>query len=118
MIFVIEDDGDWRECILKYLKNYDVRVFGNGLEAVEALKDGLPDIVFLDILLDGPDGFTVLNELQSYEDTAKIPVVVVSGTNLDDKDLSEYGVVRILNKNIMTPEDVTGIVRWIYEQKQ
>ena len=44
-------------------------------------------MIFLDILLTGPDGFTFLNELISYSDTAKIPIVIVSSLDFSGKDL-------------------------------
>ena len=65
----------------------------------------------MDILLTGPDGFTFLNELVSYTDTAKIPVVVVSSLDFSKHDLSVYGVVGILDKVTMLPQEITGYVR-------
>ena len=63
-------------------------------------------LIFLDILLDGPDGFTLLNELASYPDTCKIPIVIVSSLYLKESDLSSYNVVGILSKDSMTPGDI------------
>ena len=106
MIFVIDDDEIMAECIARWAGS-DVRIFPNAIEAMEAISDGaMPNLIFLDILLDGPDGFSFLNELASYDDTAKIPVVVVSSLDLTKQNLSEYGVVRVLNKDTMTPEDI------------
>ncbi|MBQ3263998.1 response regulator [Candidatus Saccharibacteria bacterium] len=83
-----------------------VRIFGDAVAAMEAISDGaMPDLIFLDILLTGPDGFTFLNELVSYTDTARIPVVVVTSLEIQH-DLSDYGVVGILNKDTMTPAEV------------
>ena len=70
-----------------------------------------PNLIFLDILLTGPDGFTFLNELASYSDTSKIPVVVISSLNLKGKDLSDYGVVGVLNKDTLTPKEVENYVK-------
>ena len=106
MIFVIDDDEIMAECIGNAVRG-EVLKFSNGYDAMNAIIEGkIPDLIFLDILLDGPDGFTLLNELISYDDTAKIPVVVVTSLNLADKDLSVYGVVEILSKDEMTPKDI------------
>ena len=51
-----------------------------------------------------------MNELLSYSDTGKIPVVIVTSLSLDDKDLSEYGVVGVLNKDTMKPEEIFSYV--------
>lgn len=110
MIFVIDDDEIMAECIARACKGRETRIFGNAIEAMNVISDGvMPELIFLDILLDGPDGFTFLNELISYEDTVKIPVVIV--TSLDIRvDLSVYGVKGILKKDEMTPEDIR---KWI-----
>ncbi|MBR2709185.1 response regulator [Candidatus Saccharibacteria bacterium] len=106
MIFVIDDDEIMAECIARWAKD-KVKKFTNAIEAMNAISDGvLPDLIFLDILLDGPDGFTFLNEMVSYNDTAKIPVVVVSSLDLSKYNLAEYGVVRVLSKDTMVPADI------------
>lgn len=107
MIFVIDDDEIMAECIANAILDYEVLKFSNAIEAMNAIIDGkMPDLIFLDILLDGPDGFTLLNELISYNDTARIPVVVVTSLDMTDKDLSVYGVVEVLSKDEMTPRDI------------
>ena len=110
MIFVIDDDEVMAECIAKAI-DQEVRIFTNAINAMnEIVEDKIPDMIFLDILLDGPDGFTFLNELVSYTDTAKIPVVVVSSLDFTNRDLSTYGVVGVLNKDSMKPGDIKGYV--------
>ncbi len=106
MIFVIDDDEIMAECVARATKR-EVQVFSNAIVAMQKITEGeLPELIFLDILLDGPDGFTFLNELVSYEDTAKIPVVIVSSLDFSKKDLSMYGVVGILNKDTMEPKEI------------
>lgn len=130
MIYVIDDDEIMAECIAracktKGLKKVDqirdkvidrssereVRMFTNGIEAMAAISGGeLPKLIFLDILLDGPDGFTLLHELVSYADTAQVPVVVVSSLELPAEELTPYGVVGVINKDKMTPREVREYV--------
>ncbi len=106
MIFVIDDDEIMAECIARGCQPHSAKIFHNAIEAMNALDQDFPDLIFLDILLDGPDGFTFLNELASYTDTANIPIVIVSSLDLSGHDLSSYGVVGILNKDNMTPQEV------------
>lgn len=114
MIFVIDDDKVMAECVRRAVKQVTpkqtVQIFSNAIEATAALNDELPDLIFLDVLLDGPDGFTFLHELVSYNDTAKIPVVLISSLNLESQDLSDYGVAGILNKDTMKPQDIQKFV--------
>lgn len=108
MIFVIDDDEIMAECIARAC-GAGTQIFQNAYAAMNAIVDGtIPDLIFLDILLDGPDGFTFLNELITYDDTAKIPVVIVTSLELNN-DLNVYGVVEILNKTTMTPNDIKRI---------
>lgn len=110
MIFVIDDDEIMAECIARTVGG-EVKVFSNAIEAMHAISDGvMPELIFLDILLDGPDGFALLHELVSYSDTAQIPVVVVSSLDLEKEDLSAYGVVGVLNKASMTPQEIKEYV--------
>ena len=110
MIFVIDDDKIMAECIARACEPREVAVFANAIDAVNELNDGLPDLIFLDILLDGPDGFTFLNDIVSYADTAQIPVVIVSSLDFAERDLTNYGVVGILDKNKMTPQEIKDYV--------
>lgn len=107
MIYVIDDDEIMAECIRDACGSLVTRVFSNAIDAMNAISDGeVPNLIFLDILLTGPDGFTFLNELVSYQDTEKIPIVVVSSLDFKDQNMDNYGVVGVLNKDSMKPEDI------------
>ncbi len=112
-IYIIDDDEMFADCIelaiKKDIENLEIKKFKNALDAMNCL-DKLPSLIFLDILLPGADGFTFLNELTSYPDTAKIPVVLVTSLNLPETDLSIYGIKGILNKETMKPSEVTDYV--------
>ncbi|MBQ3352103.1 response regulator [Candidatus Saccharibacteria bacterium] len=121
MIYIIDDDKMMADCIVREVAAvYDdeVRVFTNGVEAISALDNGVPELIFLDILLDGPDGFTFLNEISSYSDTEQIPVVVVSSLNLADAELSDYGVVKVLDKSMMVPADIKKCVEKYIDERR
>ena len=112
MIFVIDDDEIMGECVARACGEREVRIFRNAIEAMGVISEGgVPDLVFLDILLDGPDGFTFLNEMVSYGDTAAIPVVIVSSLDLSGRDLSAYGVVGVLSKDTMRPVEILEYVK-------
>lgn len=112
-IFIIEDDPDFAEIYQKHLvRNFPeipVRIFYNAIEANVAFselnEEELPSLIILDILLTGPDGFTLLNELLSYPETSQIPVLLISSLNLGQMSLQAYNVRTILNKETFTPAD-------------
>ena len=112
-IFIIEDDPDFAEIYQKHLTRYfpeiPQQVFYNVIEANAAFselsEEELPSLIILDILLTGPDGFTLLNELLSYPETSQIPVLLISSLNLGQMSLQAYNVRAILNKETFTPAD-------------
>lgn len=118
LAYVIEDNEIMSELFSRYLKGVcETKVFHDAISAINSISTDKPDMIFLDILLTGPDGFTFLNEIVSYEDTAKIPVVLVTSLDLKTENLENYNVVKILKKEELIPDDMKNIAREILEQK-
>lgn len=113
-ILIIDDDQMMAECfacVLKTIRDCEISICANAIAAMELLDHQFPDLIILDILLDGPDGFSFLNELISYRDTMKIPVIVISSLNLQRQNLSHYGVVGILQKETMMPAQLLTLAQ-------
>ena len=118
-ICIIEDDPDFAEIYQKHLaRNFTetpVRIFYNAIEANAAFselsEEELPSLIILDVLLTGPDGFTLLNELLSYPETSQIPVLLISSLSLGQMSLHAYNVRAILNKETFTPADFVSQVQ-------
>lgn len=106
MIYIIDDDYMMARCLARYLRPEETRIFGNAIEAIQNIDEDAPSLIFLDVLLDGPDAFTFLNEIVSYEETARIPVVIVTSLDLNPDGLKSYGVRKVLKKETLTPEEV------------
>ena len=103
MILVIDSDRVFGDCIVRTLEKngFKVRLFGDAISAMGAISEiGAPDLVFLDVMLTGPNGFTFLNEMASYADTFEVP------KDFAKFDLKAYGVVGTLDKYVMVPKDV------------
>lgn len=84
-ILVIEDE----ESLIKNLRmaledDYKILSSTTGKEGIKKAKSESPDLILLDLLLPGVDGFEVLKTLKSDEETEPIPVLVL--TNLGDKE--------------------------------
>ncbi len=79
-IFVVDDEKDIQE-ILKVnlsLQNLDVATFSSGEEALAALKNGLPDLILLDVMMDGMDGFEFCKTLRANDAYRDIPIIFLS----------------------------------------
>lgn len=92
-------------------RSFSCQIFPDAISAMTEIEQKLPDLLLLDVLLSGPDGFTLLNELGSYADTAEIPIIIVTSLNLSLRDLSYYNVTAVLNKATMTPALIQKVVR-------
>ena len=120
-VFIIEDDAEMAECIalaVRQIKDTEVEIFSNVIAAINAFSADVPQLIFLDILLDGPDGFTLLNELNSYTDTVEIPIIIASSLALPKRDLLAYNVAQVLDKETMTPRQIIDAVQDALNLKQ
>ncbi len=82
--------------------------FLNSLSNFLKINKRLPDLILLDILLEGHSAFALLNELQSYADTARIPVVVCSdlADELEMESLKHFNVRDIFEKSQFQPREL------------
>jgi len=81
-ILVVDDDPDMRLVIASVLssRSYQVIEGCDGHEALQLLKEEKPDLMLLDLLMPGMDGFAVIKELRSSQDKGypHVPVLVIS----------------------------------------
>lgn len=93
-ILIIEDDKFLRKLIDKKLteEGLGVSKVANGKEGLKTAKEKKPDLILLDLVLPGMNGFEVLSQLKkdSEESIRKIPVIVLS--NLGQKEEVEKGM--------------------------
>ncbi|MDR1024704.1 MAG: response regulator transcription factor [Treponema sp.] len=80
IIYLVEDDAGIRELVIYTLRNtgFEARGFVCGEELWPALREQLPSLVILDIMLPGEDGLVILKRLRSGETTKKLPVMMLT----------------------------------------
>lgn len=64
-------------------EGFDVQTVADGDEAYEAAVRNCPDVLVLDIMMPGRDGYTVLRDLRLNPATAEVPVVLLSAKATD-----------------------------------
>ena len=107
-IYAVEDDAAIRQLYIYALENeFDCFCFEGGGPFFEAVFKNLPDLILLDIMLPGDDGFTLLSKLKNEKTTSHIPVIMVSakgeeiskvkGLNMgaDDYIAKPFGVLEL-----------------------
>lgn len=91
-ILVVEDDKFLRELIVQKLNKEDFEVLEavDGEEGIKKIIEEKPDLILLDLILPGIDGFEVLTKMKENPTVAQIPVIILS--NLGQKDDIEKGL--------------------------
>jgi len=91
-ILIIEDDKFLRELIAQKLlkEDYGVSEAVDGEEGIRKIKEEKPDLILLDLILPGIDGFEVLTRMRDDPEISSIPVIILS--NLGQKEDVERGL--------------------------
>ena len=83
LVLVVDDDSDTRE-LCDYLlerAGYERAVAASGEEAVSILETRTPQLIVLDLSMPGMDGWSVAAMVRKHEQTARIPILVMTGLN-------------------------------------
>ena len=85
MIYIVEDDANIRQMESYALKNsgFEVAEFANAAEFWRACETQLPELLLLDIMLPGEDGFALLQKLRNQPQTHDIPVIIVTAKSTE-----------------------------------
>ncbi|MDP2910267.1 MAG: response regulator [bacterium] len=116
-ILVVEDDKFLRELISQKLlkEGYDIVEAVDGEKGIENARKERPDLVLLDLILPGIDGFEVLAKLKADPKLSNIPVIILSnlGQKTDIEKGIEMGAVDYLIKAHFTPGEIIEKIKAI-----
>jgi excisionase family DNA binding protein len=81
LILLVDDDERVRELVRVNLEfeGYSVREAGSADEGLAAVEDAPPDLILLDVMMPGVDGWEMLRRVQERHGAGAIPVVMFSG---------------------------------------
>jgi diguanylate cyclase (GGDEF)-like protein len=85
-ILAVDDEKTNLLVLNHILAEYTIVTAASGTEALERAAEDKPDLILLDIIMPGIDGFEVLKRLKANEETAAIPVIIVTGLSGDDDE--------------------------------
>ena len=82
-VLVVDDNKQNLELLLAYLEDVDCRTIAaaDGLEAIDIVRQTLPDLILLDVMMPKMSGFEVCRRLKNDPKTADIPIIMVTALN-------------------------------------
>lgn len=112
-ILVVDDAPINLEIITTELtkRGYDVLVARSGLEAIERAESSRPDLILLDVLMPGIDGFETCRRLKLGEATRDIPVIFMTALTATDDKIEGFrvGAVDYVTKPLNVTEVATRV---------
>src|SRR3989338_207300 len=114
-ILFVEDEELFSGLLMEYLQKagFKVTLAKDGIEALQRLKDIVPDLVLLDLFLPYLNGFEVLHHVRSNPATAFVPVIILSNLSGEEnvKKGLALGASEYLLKVSLTPHQIVDKVK-------
>jgi len=106
-VLLLEDDKWLAESLFESLKkDFEVRIAHDPERIFGIMENWWPDVMLADVVLGAKNLFMLLNEMQSYDDTREVPIVILSSIaqQFEQQDVKKFAVKKILDKAEITPE--------------
>jgi len=102
-VFIVDDDAASVSSMRQFLeeKGYAVLNTSDGEQALNAIKEAIPDIIILDIIMPKIDGFTIAKQIRYDETTKKIPIIIFSISDA----MKELFAIEGINDYLVKPVD-------------
>jgi DNA-binding response OmpR family regulator len=117
-IVIVEDEPSISEVVSLYLKRagFEVSTFSDGLLAFEQFEKILPDLVILDVMLPGMDGFSLI---RSIRDRSDVPVILLTSRREESDRIAglELGADDYVVKPF-SPQELVSRVRAVLRRTQ
>ncbi|MDY0302441.1 MAG: response regulator [Candidatus Moranbacteria bacterium] len=118
-ILIIEDDANLRNVLEEFFEAEKmlVKTASDGESGLKSLRDFLPDVVLLDIILPKKDGYEIIKEIKSDEKIKDIPVILLTnlgGLNDIEKALA-LGATTYLVKGDYQVKEIVEKVKEVLE---
>jgi two-component system alkaline phosphatase synthesis response regulator PhoP len=121
-ILLIDDDPDFVEAVKVIVENggYDVRVAYDGQEGLEAVAEGKPDLIVLDVMMPVMNGHEACAKLKADDATKEIPIILltavadrVTTSTYTHRDMLESEAEDYMPKPVEPQELLERIQSWL-----
>ena len=105
-VLILEDDSWFVEILVNILADdYEIKIANNPGKVFAILDQWWPDLILADVILGAKNLFVLLNEMQSYIDSRKIPIVILSSVaqQINQHDVVKFNVKKVIDKVQVTP---------------
>ena len=113
-VVVVDDDKEIQEIITFVLSRngFDVTVASNGQQLQEVLATSAPDLIILDVMMPGLDGYQIFASLRANASTLHIPVIIMTAhaENIYERISLDLGAAEHITKPFH-PLDLVGKVQ-------
>jgi twitching motility two-component system response regulator PilH len=112
-ILIVDDSPTTRELMIDALKNKGFRILtaSNGEEALTKAQNETPDLILLDVVMPGQNGFQVCRQLKTNDMTRNIKVVLVTSKN--QKSDKFWGLKQGADDYLVKPFEKVDLIRCI-----
>ena len=121
-VMIVDDNAVDRKMIHDILlqENLHGLQAESGSQCLDLLRTHYPDVIILDLMMPGMDGFHVLDEIRKNNATRDLPVIVVTAKNLTvaDKRKLSGRVATVLTKSKVTPEQIFQEIKRILSKME
>ncbi|MFO7585273.1 MAG: substrate-binding domain-containing protein [Anaerolineales bacterium] len=125
VFLIVDDDPATLEMHVRILQSQQLgkhRVLRarNGREALSQMARQRPDLVLLDLMMPQLDGFGVLEAMREKDETRNIPVIILTGKILTEKEMIRLnrGVATVLSKGLFSVEETLGHIEKALARKR
>ena len=111
-VLVLDDTTEDRHLLRRMLESsgetYEVLEASDGREGIEMIQQQVPDLVVLDLMMPGMDGFAVLEVLKRDREMRRIPIIVVTAKELNEQERSRINgqAAALFQKGLFKQDDL------------
>ena len=118
-ILLIDDDLEISAIIKDALvgAGYQVEIWESGLNAMKTILACKPDLLLLDVMLPGVDGYTLAMQLTETDATRDLPIIVLSGLEPSEAMFQRFSQVKAFMTKPFTPEDLLEKIAQVLAKK-
>lgn len=119
-VLIVDDEEEIVEMVRFSLTRHGYKVLaaGDGTAAIDILKNEKPDLLILDVMLPGVDGYTLQLQISQDEELQKIPVIVLTAYHSVEGLFDKFLQVKNFIAKPFDPEFLAEKVKEVLEQSK